>query len=87
MALPRQIRGAGAHLLFLPPCSPDLGPIEQAFAKFKHFLKKDQSRNQGDLWKNVGSILETFTSDDCANDLASSGYAVGQTNVKCSRTR
>ena len=78
MALPRQIRGAGAHLLFLSPCSPDLDPIEQAFAEFKHFLRKVQSRNQDDLWKNVGSILEKFTPDECANDLVNSGYAVGQ---------
>ena len=50
MALPRQIRGAGAHLLFLPPYSPDLNPIEQAFAKLKHILRKDPSRNRDDLW-------------------------------------
>ena len=73
------IRGTGAHLLFLPPCSPDLNPIEQAFAKLKHFLRKDQPRSRDDLWKNVGSILEKFTPQECSNDLANSGYAVGQT--------
>ena len=73
------IRGAGVHLLFLPPCSPDLNPIEQAFAKLKHFLRKDQPRSRDDLWKNVGSILEKFTPQVCSNYLANSGYAVGQT--------
>ena len=73
------IRGAGAHLLFLPPYSPDLNPIEQAFAKLKHFLRKDQPRSRDDLWKNVGSILEKFTPQECSNYLANSGYAVGQT--------
>ena len=73
------IRGAGAHLLFLPPCSPDPDPIEQAFAKLKHFLRKDQPRSRDDPWKNVGSILEKFTPEECSNDLANSGYAVGQT--------
>ena len=73
------IRGAGAHLLFLPPCSPDLNPIEQVFAKLKHFLRKDQPRTRDDLWKNVGSILEKFTPQECSNYLANSGYAVGQT--------
>ena len=73
------IRGAGARLLFLPPCSPDLNPIEQAVAKLKHFLRKDQPRNRDDLWKNVGSILEKFTPEECSNYLANSGYAVGQT--------
>ena len=73
------IRGAGVHLLFLPPCSPDLNPIEQAFAKLKHFLRKDQPRTRDDLWKNVGSILEKFAPEECSNYLANSGYAVGQT--------
>ena len=45
------IRGAGARLLFLPPCSPDPDPIEQAFAKLKHLLRKDQPRSRDDLWK------------------------------------
>ena len=73
------IRGAGARLLFLPPYSPDLNPIEQAFAKLKRFLRKDQPRSRDDLWKNVGSILKKFTPEECSNDLANSGYAVGQT--------
>ena len=73
------IRGAGARLLFLPPCSPDPDPIEQAFAKLKHFLRKDQPRSRDDLWKNVGSILEKFTPEECSNCLANSGCAVGQT--------
>ena len=38
----RAIRQLGAHLLFLPPYSPDLNPIEQLFAKLKHFLRKDE---------------------------------------------
>ena len=70
---------AGARLLFLPPCSPDPDPIEQAFAKLKHFLRKDQPRSRDDLWKNVGSILEKFTPEECSNYLANSGCAVGQT--------
>ena len=73
------IRGTGTRLLFLPPYGPDLNPIEQAFAKLKHFLRKDQPRNRDDLWKNVGSILEKFTPEECSNDLANSGYQVGQT--------
>ena len=73
------IRGAGAHLPFLPPCSPDPDPIEQAFAKLKHFLRKDRPRSRDDLWKNVGSILEKFTPEECSNCLANSGCAVGQT--------
>ena len=70
------IRGAGARLLFLPPCSPDLNPIEQVLAKLKHFLRKDQPRTQGDLWKNVGTILKKFRPEECANYLVNSGYTV-----------
>ena len=39
-AIRRAIRTAGARLFFLPPYSPDLNPIEQVFAKLKHFLRK-----------------------------------------------
>jgi len=41
------IRAAGAHLLFLPPYSPDLNPIEQVFAKLKHLLRKAAERANG----------------------------------------
>jgi len=42
----RAIRAAGAHLLFLPPYSPDLNPIEQAFAKLKHRLRGATARSR-----------------------------------------
>ena len=38
------IRAAGAHMLFLPPYSPDLNPIEQVFAKLKHLMRKARPR-------------------------------------------
>jgi hypothetical protein len=43
-AIRRAIRAAGARLFFLPPYSPDLDPIEQVFAKLKHFLRKAAER-------------------------------------------
>ena len=58
---------------------PDPDPIEQAFAKLRRFLRKDQPRSRDDPWKNVGSILEKFTPQECSNDLANSAYAAGQT--------
>ena len=64
---------------YFRPAAPISNPIKQAFAKLKHFLRRDQPRNQDDLWKNVGSILEKFTPEECSNDLANSGYKVGQT--------
>lgn len=71
----KAIRAAGAHLLFLPPYSPDLNPIEQAFAKLKHWLRKAAPRSRETLWKSVGAILETFTPTECANYLSTAGYA------------
>ena len=60
----------------LPPCSPD--PIEQAFAKLKHFLRKDRPRTRDGLWRNVGAILKKFRPEECANRLVNSGYAAVQ---------
>lgn len=47
------IRATGAHLLFLPPYSPDLNPIEQVFAKLKHLMRAAQPRDV-ETWRKVG---------------------------------
>ena len=69
------IRAQGAKLLFLPPYSPDLNPIEQVFAKLKHLLRKAAERTHEATWKRIGSLLDAFTPQECANYLANSGYA------------
>ncbi len=69
------IRGAGAHLFFLPPYSPDLNPIEQVFAKLKHLLRKAAERTVDATWKRIGDLLDQFTSDECQNYLVNAGYA------------
>jgi transposase len=69
------IRQAGARLLFLPPYSPDLNPIEQAFAKLKHLLRKAAERTPAATWRRIGSLLDTLAPDECANYFANSGYA------------
>lgn len=74
-AIRQAIRTAGAHLLFLPPYSPDLNPIEQAFAKLKAHLRKAARRTVEAVINAIGSILEMFTPRECANYLANSGYA------------
>jgi len=68
------IRTAGASLLYLPPYSPDLNPIEQLFAKLKALLRKAAARTKDALWTTLGSLLDAFTPDECANYLANSGY-------------
>ena len=64
----------GAWLLFLPKYSPDLNPIEMAFAKLKTLLRKAAARTLGDLWRAVGDICDLFTPDECWNYLKAAGY-------------
>ena len=69
------IRAAGAHLLFLPPYSPDLNPIEQVFAKLKHLLRKAGARTADAVTAAIGILLDTFAPQECANYLTNAGYA------------
>jgi hypothetical protein len=64
----------GARLLFLPPCSPDLNPIEQVFAKLKT-LRKAAERTVEAAWQRIGALLNCFTPQDCANYIRNAGYA------------
>lgn len=68
------IRARGARLLFLPPYSPDLNPIEQVFAKLKHLLRKAAERSVEATWRRIGSLLDAFPPHECANYLKNSGY-------------
>jgi transposase len=68
------IKSAGARLLFLPPYSPDFNPIEQVFAKLKHLLRKAKERTVEATWQRIGSLLETFSSDECSNYFRNAGY-------------
>jgi transposase len=68
------IRATGASLLYLPPYSPDLNPIEQAFAKLKALLRKAAARTREALWTTIGRLLDTFTPAECRSYLVNSGY-------------
>jgi transposase len=74
-AVRRAIRNAGAHLIFLPPYSPDLNPIEQVFAKLKTLLRKAAERTVEATWRRIGKLLDHFSAEECANYLVNSGYA------------
>nr|WP_255536575.1 transposase [Pacificimonas pallii] len=69
------IRKAGANLLFLPPYSPDLNPIEQVFAKLKHMLRDASERTMEASWRRIGTLLDRLTEQECANYLVNAGYA------------
>jgi transposase len=68
------IRATGAHLLFLPPYSPDLNPIEQVFAKLKHLMRAAEPRTIEATWRKAGELLDLFSVEECANYLRNSGY-------------
>ena len=61
------IEQAGAHLIFLPPYSPDFSPIENCWSKIKQVLKTLEPRNYSDLKTAVYTALETITLEDIHN--------------------
>lgn len=71
------IEAADAELLFLPPCSPDLNPIEKAFSRLKALLRKAAERTEDGLWAAIARILQTFAPQECRNYVAAAGYDPG----------
>jgi transposase len=69
------IRRVGARLIFLPPYSPDLNPIEQVFAKLKTFIRKARARTIEAMIDAIRESLPRFLPDECGNYFANSGYA------------
>jgi transposase len=69
------VEACGAKLLFLPPYSPDLNPIEMLFAKLKTLLRKAARRTREALWKTVGDLLCEFSAQECKNYIRHAGYA------------
>ena len=74
-ALRRLISAAGARLWYLPPYSQDLNPIEQAFAKIKHWMRAAQKRTIDDACRHIGGLVATFEPHQCNNYFANAGYA------------
>jgi transposase len=68
------IERTGAKLVFLPPYSPDFNPIENAFAKLKALLRKAAERTVEGLWRTIGTLLDQFSPQECANSFAAAGY-------------
>jgi transposase len=74
-AIRNAIEAAGAELRFLPPYSPDLNPIENAFSKIKSALKNIAARTINHLWDAIADVLPTVTQSDCRNFFIKAGYA------------
>jgi len=69
------IKRAAARLIFLPPYSPDLNPIEQVFAKLKTLLRKARARSIDAMADSIRQSLPCFRPDECNNYLINAGYA------------
>jgi len=74
-AIRQMIQAAGARLWYLPPYSPDLNPIEQAFAKIKHWMRTAQKRTVEDTWRHIGHLVAAIDPAECRNYFENAGYA------------
>lgn len=68
------LRAQGNDLIFLPPYSPDLNPIEMAFSKLKTLIRKAAARTYDALWKQVGKVCDLFLPQECKNYFRAAGY-------------
>jgi len=68
------LQAVGADIMYLPPYSPDLNPIEKLFAKLKAMLRKAGKRTVQALWDEVGRLLGTISPAECCNYFRSCGY-------------
>lgn len=64
----------GCELLYLPPCSPDLNPIEEAFSKIKGLLRKAEARNRETLVEVMGQVLSAVSGHDACGFFEHAGY-------------
>ena len=51
-----------------------MNPIEMAFAKLKTLLRQAQERTRDGLWQRIGTLLDQFTLEECANYFQAAGY-------------
>ena len=70
------IEAAGAELVFLPPYSPDLNPIEMVFSKIKQLLRSLACRTKDALWRAMQSVLDRVTPTDAMNCFKHCGYTL-----------
>jgi transposase len=70
----RAVEAAGCTVLYLPPYSPDLNPIEKAFSKLKALLRRAAERTVEGLWGLLGRVLDEFRPEECRNYFLSCGY-------------
>jgi transposase len=79
------IKEAGCQILYLPPYSPDMNPIELAFSKLKRLLRSAQKRTVDGLWEFLGQVLDAFAPDECLRYIQHCGYGVDDATLKSKR--
>lgn len=70
----KAILATGAKLAFLPSYSPDLNPIEQVFAKIKHWMRQAQARTPHALDNRIAGLVSNIPKQECANYFRNAGY-------------
>ena len=71
----KAITSVGANVVYLPPYSPDLNPIENVFSKIKQLIRGLNPRNWNEIIRDVRDILEKITCDDLVNAFQHCGYS------------
>jgi transposase len=68
------VESAGCSVVYLPPYSPDLNPIELAYSRLKALLRKHAERTKEGLWTRLSQLVKTFTPNLCRNYFKHCGY-------------
>ena len=68
------IESVGARVLYLPPYSPNLNPIEMVLSKLKTLVRKSKLRNVSALWNKLGELCDVFLPEECRNYFKHAGY-------------
>ena len=75
-SIPPLVTAAGASLLYLPPYSPDLNPIEKMWSKIKEFLRATKARTSESLDEAITKAFLVLTPKDALSWSASCGYTI-----------
>jgi transposase len=68
------VKARGGSLMSPSPYSPDLNPIENAFAKLKALLRTAEARTKETFWRTIGVLLDRFRPSECRNMIRHAGF-------------
>lgn len=68
------IEGRGCELLYLPPYSPELNPIEEAFSKIKGLMRKAEARSREALLEALGAAISALSAQEARGFFEHCGY-------------